>query len=617
VTDSSNPGEAALRARVARWLRVPASTAPSVTHDGETVLFVSDREGVPQAWRMPARGGDPRRLFAEPERVGAISASPVGPRAVVALDAGGNEHWELKLLELGEGASGRPPAPRPLTDDPAKIHFPGRWHEDGRRYIFAANLRDERFFDVFEMDVEAGVRTARPLFEKDGWNELAAVGFGHVVAQHFRTFLDVELWLCDGGGNRLLNPHDEEVTVFSADVTPDGVYAGANPGRELAALVRYRFNGQLEFVREFPGDVELVRAAPDGRRLAVVVNRDGWSEAHLLDLETGEDRPLVSGPRGVIESVRWFPDGSAFVYALSSIDGADLYLRTIATGKEKRLTHPPEPPSMHLPAPKLGQLRTSDRFVVPFWEYARRDRTSRGTIVSVHGGPEGQARPDFDPVRSFLVEDGWRVVEPNVRGSLGYGRTFVHSDDRRRRMDSVRDLKEVADHLRGTYPDARGGLGVMGGSYGGFMVLAAITTAPELWLAAVDIVGIANFVTFLERTSIWRRALREVEYGSLEADREFLESISPIRRVDAIRTPLLVVHGRNDPRVPFHEAEQIVGTLRSKGRPVEFLAFDNEGHGVVRRENREVVALRVAQFFAAHLGPKAETPPPTGRDSGT
>src|SRR5207237_7353070 len=223
-------------------------------------------------------------------------------------------------------------------------------------------------------------------------------------------------------------------------------------------------------------------------------------------------------------------------------------------------------------------------------------------VVIVNGGPEGQYRPTFQAVAQYLASAGFAVLAPNVRGSTGYGRAYLHLDDVRKRMDSVADLAHAAYWLRDSGRADPKRIAVYGGSYGGFMVLAALTTYPDLWAAGVDIVGIANFVTFLENTGPWRRKLREAEYGSLEQDREFLAQISPIHRVDRITSPLFVVHGANDPRVPVGEAEQIVAALRSRNVPVEYMRFEDEGHGLIKRANRLVAYPAIARFLDAYLG---------------
>jgi dipeptidyl aminopeptidase/acylaminoacyl peptidase len=218
-------------------------------------------------------------------------------------------------------------------------------------------------------------------------------------------------------------------------------------------------------------------------------------------------------------------------------------------------------------------------------------------VVSVHGGPEAQERVGFNPIYQYLVAAGYTVVAPNVRGSAGYGVTYMGLDDVRKRMDSVKDLIEIGRWIQAQDDLDGDRIALMGGSYGGFMVLAGLTEAPDLWAAGVDIVGIANFVTFLENTGDYRRALREAEYGSLEHDRDFLEEISPINKVDRIEAPLLVSHGANDPRVPLSEAEQIVARLEELGRTVELMVFDDEGHGIVKLVNRRKAYGRVVEFL--------------------
>ena len=213
-----------------------------------------------------------------------------------------------------------------------------------------------------------------------------------------------------------------------------------------------------------------------------------------------------------------------------------------------------------------------------------------------HGNP-AQERVGFNPLYQFLLASGYAVAAPNVRGSSGYGKTYMGLDDVRLRMDSVRDLEAVGRWIAGRHDLEGSRMALFGGSYGGFMVLAGLATSPDLWAAGVDIVGIANYVTFLENTGDYRRALREAEYGSLEHDREFLESISPTSMVDDIVAPLLVIHGANDPRVPLGEATQIVDRLRELGRTVDLMVFDDEGHGLVKLPNRRKAYRRVAEFL--------------------
>jgi dipeptidyl aminopeptidase/acylaminoacyl peptidase len=222
-------------------------------------------------------------------------------------------------------------------------------------------------------------------------------------------------------------------------------------------------------------------------------------------------------------------------------------------------------------------------------------------IISVHGGPEGQERPGFNPTYQYFLSRGYAVLAPNVRGSTGYGKTFTHLDDVKLREDSVKDLAAAVDWLKTSGDADSRRIAVMGGSYGGYMTLAAITLYPNLWAAAIEMFGISNFETNLRNTSGYRRKQREREYGTLANDLEFLRSVSPIYKVDRIKAPLLVLQGKNDPRVPYTESEQIVKALRDRNAPVEYMLFEDEGHGFVKLANRLILYPKIVDFLERYM----------------
>jgi dipeptidyl aminopeptidase/acylaminoacyl peptidase len=224
-------------------------------------------------------------------------------------------------------------------------------------------------------------------------------------------------------------------------------------------------------------------------------------------------------------------------------------------------------------------------------------------VIDVHGGPEGQRRVKYDALTQFLVARGFAVLAPNVRGSTGYGKMYCHLDDVEKRMDAVADVAAAADWLNARSDVATGKIAVYGVSYGGFMVLASLTTYPDRWAAGVDVVGVANFETFFAQTGPWRRRLRAAEYGDPDRDAALLRELSPLHRADRITAPLLVIHGRNDPRVPVGEAEQIVATLRGLGRDVDLRIYEDEGHGLVKLPNRIDGYGAIADFLGRVLGP--------------
>jgi dipeptidyl aminopeptidase/acylaminoacyl peptidase len=356
-------------------------------------------------------------------------------------------------------------------------------------------------------------------------------------------------------------------------------------------------------------NVDGVAVDDETGRLVYSRNVDGYTELTVGELDGPTDVQEFPGPDlpgGVAGGVSWSDDADRFaITATGRADNTNVYVVETETGKATRWTHASTAgiPRESFVEPGLVGFESFDDLEIPAFLSLPEGATPGETpvIVDVHGGPESQRRPSFSGLTQYFLSRGYAVFEPNVRGSAGYGKAYTHLDDVRNRMDSVKDLRAgaawLADHEM-VDPDR---IVVKGGSYGGFMVLAALTEYPDLWAAGVDVVGIANFVTFLENTGSWRRELREAEYGSLEEDREFLESISPTNRADRIDAPLFVIHGANDPRVPVGEAEQIVEAVRENDIPVELRIFEDEGHGLSKRENRIDAYTDVVAFLDEYV----------------
>jgi dipeptidyl aminopeptidase/acylaminoacyl peptidase len=340
--------------------------------------------------------------------------------------------------------------------------------------------------------------------------------------------------------------------------------------------------------------------------LAIVTNEDGCSRWSLRNLHHSRELPAPELPPGVCGLLAFAPDSQAIAFTLSGPQHPDdiwVYDLTRATTRRATTSSLAGIPRASFVTPELVHYPTFDHRAIPAYLY--RPNTAAGdrspVIVDVHGGPEGQQRIDFDPIYQYFLQRGYTIFTPNVRGSTGYGRAYSHLDDVEKRMDSVADLAHAVAWLRDSGVGEARRIAVLGGSYGGFMVLSALTSYPDLWAAGVDIVGIANFVTFLENTGPWRRKLREAEYGSLERDRALLEAISPIHKVEQIRAPLLVIHGANDPRVPIGEAEQIAASIKARGGSVEYVRLEDEGHGIVKLANKLVCYPAIAEFLDRHL----------------
>ncbi len=588
-------------------LRTRSAYAGRFDASGKHLYFVSDLSGVPQVW---TGSGDawPELLVAPPDRAQDIHPGPRPGQLIVGTDVGGNEHTQLLYVS-------EPGAPyQALTEDASKIHNFGAWSADGRRIAYAANTRATRWFDVYVRDLSTG--ETRCVLEHDSTNragQFSPDGHWLVVGRSFSSSHQ-ELWLVDLAGDgapRLLTNADQVARYEGAEWSPDSsvLYVLTDVGREFAAPARLDIRSRrIDYVLQPEFEIEEAALDPTGRRLAYIRNCDGAGEVIVRSLDTGQEVQVQGLPQGGPyaywqDALAWDAAGQRLAISWTATrsapnvwlwsDGADAAERVTNAGGLGLDTE-------QFVEPEYVSYPTFDGRSIPALFYP--SRTDKGPcVVWVHGGPEGQSQPTFNALMQYLVSAGFAVLAPNVRGSSGYGRTYLHLDDVRKRMDSVADLAYAAHWLRDSGRADPKRLAVYGGSYGGFMVLAALTTYPDLWAAGVDLVGIANFVTFLENTGPWRRHLREAEYGSLEHDRDFLIEISPITRVDRIRAPLLVIHGANDPRVPIGEAEQMVERLRSLGRTVEFLRLEDEGHQIAKLKNKLVALPLAVDFLRRYL----------------
>ncbi len=580
-----------------RFLNIRNAHSPSFSPDGARLAFLCDITGVPQVWSVPVAGGWPDQLTFYPERVSALEYAPAGDRLVFGMDAGGNERQGLYSLTPG----GEEVAP--LATNPAVIHGWGAWSPDGAQIAYASNARDPRFFDIYVRPLDGEPRL---VYRHDGTNNVRdwRPDGRALLLERRNGSLDNDLLLLDldSGEARLLTAHEGEALHAGARFAGDAIVLTTNRDREFMAPARLDpATGRLDLIAEHSWDAEEIVADAADRFVAYTVNEDGYSRLYLA----GDRAPVGGLPDGVIAGLRLAPDGATLAFALyGPTRNANIWTLDIATRQARQVTNASRAgiADEALSVPRLVHYPSFDGLAIPAFLYLPHGVAGPVPVVlHVHGGPEGQARPILNPTIQYLAHRGFGVLATNVRGSTGYGKTFTHLDDVRKRMDSVADLEAAVRWLKASGTARPDAIAVMGGSYGGFMTLSAVTTYPDLWAAAVCTVGIANFVTFLEQTGPWRRKLRESEYGNLEDDREFLEAISPINHVDRITAPLLVIHGANDPRVPVGEAEQIVESLRARGREVGYLRYEDEGHGLVKLPNRIHAAEATAAFLDRFL----------------
>lgn len=594
---------------IERYLNIRSALSPQLSPDAKTVAFLTNVTGSNQIWTVPAQGGWPEQITFFGDRVANISWSPRGDWIAFSKDNGGDENFQIYTV-TPDGT-----AQTALTSSSAIRYNFGEWSKDGTFISYSSNERNPKFFDAYVMNV--ATRQARRVLEMDTF--LVAVDFSNdgkrLVVSRENASLDNDLFVIDlskpGPAEPLhLTAHEGRVQYGLLGWTADdsGLWIVSNEKREFLSLGRLDIaSKKITWLREPKWDVTSGSLARDGRTLSIVTNVDGYDELAILDTATMKERSSLKIPRGQIGGMTFSQDGKTLALSLSGPSRtADVWKADLASGNLSQVTRSSTggiaPSSFS--EPQLVRYKTFDGKEIPSFFYLPKGAKKGDAlpcIVAPHGGPEGQTVASFSPNIQYYLNRGYAVWAPNVRGSTGYGKTFTHLDDVRNREDSVKDLVAGVDWLKASgYIDPKK-IAVAGGSYGGYMTLAAITLYPDVWGAAIDSFGIANFKTFFGKTASYRAGLRASEYGDPVADAEFLDSISPIHKVDRIKAPLLVLQGANDPRVPQVEAEQIVKAVKDKGGVAEYILFPDEGHGWTKLANRITAARATVDFLDRHL----------------
>jgi dipeptidyl aminopeptidase/acylaminoacyl peptidase len=598
----------ALAAVLERYEQSRGATFLDWQADGSLLVLTRFGESE-QVHRVAAPLGMREQLTFYPDPIEWARAAKVGAGMVFLKDQAGDENAQV----LYRSANG---AVRELTHGNF-IHGSAVWAHDGKRIAFYGNERDVASYDVYVADVSSAAAPQLLVGGRDDtWYPLDwSSDDSKLLVWKYISITESYLYIADVATGSLTPLEEKPVKagIRIARFAPGGrgVYVLTDEGSEFAQL---KFKDPVTHenrlvTAEVPWDVEDFDVSADGRYIAYVLNEDGRSRLHLLDTLSHHSLEPAGLPEGRIGNPRFEPSGHKLAM---SVDGAlaprDVYVYDVDAGSFTRWTHseagPIDPGT--LVDPELVRYPTWDRLAGHarlLSAYVYRPRQAVGpcpVVIDIHGGPESQYRPEWDPFVQFLVNElGYAVVAPNVRGSSGYGKTFMALDNGVLREDAVRDIGSLLVWIGAQPGFDRDRVAVMGGSYGGYMALASLVTYGERLRGAIDLVGISNFVTFLRNTSAYRRDLRRSEYGDerVEAMRVFLDRISPLTNAGRIRKPLLVVAGVNDPRVPVSESDQIVWQVRSNGGEVWYLIARDEGHGFRKKSNRDAYLLTAASFL--------------------
>jgi dipeptidyl aminopeptidase/acylaminoacyl peptidase len=612
TADKPQPGDkqkADVAASVARMARVGSANSPSFSPDGKWVSFISNMSGAPQVWVVPTEGGYPRMVTSGDDPVVEAEWSPAGDGIAIAIAPGGGLNTQVYIIKPdGTGM-------RLLTKGGEDNNGLDAWTEDGKQIAIDSSRDDPASRDSFMVDVATG--NVRLVARNPGVGNIEGISRDgkRALLGRLRSRGDNNLYLLDlaSGKDTLLTRH-EGVALFGGEIAPDGsaAYISTNKDRDLFAFGRIKFAadgapGNIEILAERQ-DAELdgIRLNKQGTMAALVWNVKGRSELSFYDLVHNKQIPGPKLPGEIAGAAVFSKDGSKFaVVVAGAAQPTDIWIMDVKTQQFRQLTFSPHAgvDLAVLVRPELVTFKSFDGLELSGWLYRPKNQNGPGAyVVSFHGGPEGQERAPFRSDYQALLAHGIGVFAPNVRGSSGFGKKFVNLDNGELRVNGVKDIKACVDYLVNNHLADPKRIGITGGSYGGYMTMAGLTEYPDSFAAGVDLFGIVNFITFFQHTQPWMAAISKVEYGDPETQKEMLDRLSPIYKLDRIKAATMVQHGANDTNVPVIEAEQIVKTLKDRGVPVEYILFPDEGHGWRKVPNRIKSTVEMVRFFSEHLG---------------
>lgn len=594
---------------IEQFLNTVSIFGGSFSFDESKILFTSNESGIYNAYTITVAGGEPQQVTRSTENsVFAVSYFPEDDRMLYLSDSGGNEIYHIYMTGL-DGAT------KDLTPHEGARSIFYSWSRDGKSFFFGCNKRDSRFVDLYEMDIET--LTPELVFQNDGGfsigevsNDKRFVALSKTITEH-----NSDIYLYDRKKQTLrhLTPHEGDINNMPSGFTVDSrklLYL-TDEESEFIYLKAYDIvTGEVETIETADWDISYSYISWEGRYRVTAINNDARTEIRVHDLVTGELVDLPEMPEGVITSVGISKSENLMMfYVNGSRAPNDLYVYDFRSGEYRKLTDSinPEIDRRDLVDAEVIRYPSFDGLEIPAILYKPHGAGKGGRVpalVWVHGGPGGQARVGYSSFIQYLVNHGYAVLAVNNRGSSGYGKTFFKLDDLNHGKGDLDDCVEGKKYLTSTcYVDGEA-IGIGGASYGGYMVLAALAFRPEEFAAGVDLFGISNWVRTLRNIPSWWESYREALYAELgnpETDEEYLRSISPLYHADRIVRPLMVLQGANDPRVLKAESDEIVEAVQANGVPVEYMVFEDEGHGFVKKENQIEGYRAILAFLDEHL----------------
>ncbi|HYH10032.1 MAG TPA: S9 family peptidase [Thermoanaerobaculia bacterium] len=603
---------------IEQFMNTIAVGGSSFSPDEKEILFSSDESGVRNVYSVPVTGGKAKALTTSTtDTTSAIAYFPRDTRFLYTRDQGGNELNHLYVREK-DGTE------RDLTPgEKLKASFAG-WSGDKKSFFVVSNEREPKFFDVYRYDTDTYER--KMIFKNEGGYEPGAIsrdGRWLALDKTIST-ADNDLYVHNVEKNetKKISEHKERAEFSGTDFDPSSkwLYFTTNDGSEYKRVRRYELaTGKTEDVEKAEWDIFSSWFSESGRYRITTVNEDARTSVRVLDTKTGKNLTLPQFPGANVNSVKFSPtDKLMTLYVDADRAPSNLYVHNFETGKTTRLTDTlsKDVDPDDLVDSQVVRFKSFDGMPIPGILYKPHQATPDAkapAIVMVHGGPGGQARRGYKYSAQFLANHGYVVLDINNRGSSGYGKTFFTADDRKHGREPLWDCVEAKKYLS-SLPYVDGSrVAIMGGSYGGYMVAAALAFQPDVFDAGVDIFGVTNWVRTLQSIPPWWEAGRQSLYDEIgdptkELDR--LKATSPVFHADKIRKPLIVIQGKNDPRVIKAESDDLVEAVKKNGVPVEYIVFDDEGHGFTKKKNQITAYAAILKFLDANLTPRSKPATP-------
>lgn len=605
--------------RMNQYQNVRAASVNSWHPDGKQMLISTRFSETAQLHMIDHPGGARKQItfFKEPVGGGSFCPDRSYNGFIFSKDTGGNEFAQLYWYDMITGAY------EMISDGSRSQNRLSAWTNKGDQFVMVSTRRNGKDYDLYLVNMKTP-KEAKIILQHDGsWS---AQDFSpddkKLLVQNYISANKSFLYILDmvSGSLEPVNPSSEDIAYGGGFWSADGkgIFLVSDQGGEFRTLKFYDIAAKksVSLTSSIPWDVDGMVINTDRTTLAFVTNENGISKLYQLDTSSKKFKAVPSIPTGVIGAMDFNPNGKELALVINTAQTpSDVFTINLESENLTQWTFSEVGGlnTQNFVTPKLIEYETFDkvdnqqRKIPAFYSRPKMAKGKLPVIINIHGGPEGQSLPTFSPFINYLVNElGVAVISPNVRGSTGYGKSYLKLDNGYRREESVKDIGALIDWIAKQPELDASRIAVWGGSYGGYMVLASMVHYSDKLKCGVDVVGISNFVTFLQNTEDYRKDLRRVEYGD-ERDakmKEFLLSISPANQVDKITKPLFIIQGLNDPRVPASESEQMKQNLRNNGKPVWYLLAKDEGHGFRKKNNIDYMQWAVVMFLQQHLIPE-------------